>query len=178
MYKAIHHDGYKSLVDVSEYLARHDIVYRRPALKPYEGLPVGDGKMGGLLYHEPNGIAMQVNHTDAIDFAPDGNMQAWSWETEERNTAPVACAVISIQSSLPCFDWVYLQDYEERLCLADGCVHGRAVSPFARLQWKVFAPADSGLMVFQIDAWQTEEAAWSIKADRWPSPNFFIIMNK
>lgn len=173
MYKAIHHDGYKSLVDVSEYLARHDIVYRRPALKPYEGLPVGDGKMGGLLYHEPNGIAMQVNHTDAIDFAPDGNMQAWSWETEERNTAPVACAVISIQSSLPCFDWVYLQDYEERLCLADGCVHGRAVSPFARLQWKVFAPADSGLMVFQIDAWQTEEAAWSIKADRWPSPNFF-----
>ena len=44
MYKAIHHDGYKSLVDVSEYLARHDIVYRRPALKPYEGLPVGDGK--------------------------------------------------------------------------------------------------------------------------------------
>ena len=64
MYKAIHHDGYKSLVDVSEYLARHDIVYRRPALKPYEGLPVGDGKMGGLLYHEPNGIAMQVNHTD------------------------------------------------------------------------------------------------------------------
>ena len=105
MYKAIHHDGYKSLVDVSEYLARHDIVYRRPALKPYEGLPVGDGKMGGLLYHEPNGIAMQVNHTDAIDFAPDGNMQAWSWETEERNTAPVACAVISIQSSLPCFDW-------------------------------------------------------------------------
>ena len=49
MYKAIHHDGYKSLVDVSEYLARHDIVYRRPALKPYEGLPVGDGKMGGLL---------------------------------------------------------------------------------------------------------------------------------
>ena len=118
MYKAIHHDGYKSLVDVSEYLARHDIVYRRPALKPYEGLPVGDGKMGGLLYHEPNGIAIQVNHTDAIDFAPDGNMQAWSWETEERNTAPVACAVISIQSSLPCFDWVYLQDYEERLCLA------------------------------------------------------------
>ena len=87
MYKAIHHDGYKSLVDVSEYLARHDIVYRRPALKPYEGLPVGDGKMGGLLYHEPNGIAIQVNHTDAIDFAPDGNMQAWSWETEERNTA-------------------------------------------------------------------------------------------
>ena len=76
MYKAIHHDGYKSLVDVSEYLARHDIVYRRPALKPYEGLPVGDGKMGGLLYHEPNGIAIQVNHTDAIDFAPGGNMQA------------------------------------------------------------------------------------------------------
>ncbi|MFR6664408.1 MAG: hypothetical protein ACLURG_14610 [Gemmiger sp.] len=80
MYKAIHHDGYKSLVDVSEYLARHDIVYRRPALKPYDCLWATE--KWRLAVSQPNGIAMQVNHTDAIDFAPDGNMQAWSWETE------------------------------------------------------------------------------------------------
>lgn len=173
MYKAIHHDGQTSLVDSSKYLCRHDLVYKRPALKPWEGLPLGDGKMGGLLYHTPNSMTMQVNHTDAIDFAPDENMQAWAWEAEEKNTAPVACGTLCVQSALPCFDWVYLQDYEERLCLADGCVTGRAVTPFSRVHWKTYAAADQGLVVVQVDAWQTEEAAWSIRAERWPSPNFF-----
>ena len=111
MYKAIHHDGRKPLVDIASYLQRHDIVYRRPSLKPFEGLPLGDGRLGGLLSHTANGLAMQVNHTDVIDFGPDGNMQAWAWEAEERNTAPVACGTVAIQSALPCFDWVYIATY-------------------------------------------------------------------
>ena len=35
MYKAIHHDGRKPLVDIASYLQRHDIVYRRPSLEPF-----------------------------------------------------------------------------------------------------------------------------------------------
>ena len=46
MYKAIHHDGRKPLVDIASYLQRHDIVYRRPSLEPFEGLPLGDGRLG------------------------------------------------------------------------------------------------------------------------------------
>lgn len=173
MYKAIHHDGRRSLVDPLRYLQRHDVVYQRPSLKPYEGLPLGDGKLGGLLYHTGRGFTMQVNHTDAIDFAPDGEMQAWAWEAEERNTAPVACGSVSIQSALPCFDWVYMKEYEERLSLADGCVYGKAVTPFSRVEWKAYAANGQGALVFHVDAWQQEDAAWDIVLERWPSPNFF-----
>lgn len=173
MYKAIHHDGRKPLVDIASYLQRHDIVYRRPSLEPFEGLPLGDGRLGGLLSHTANGLAMQVNHTDVIDFGPDGNMQAWAWEAEERNTAPVACGTVAIQSALPCFDWVYLKEYEERLSLADGCVYGRAVTPFSRVEWKAYAANGQGALVFKVDAWQQEPAAWTITLERWPSPNFF-----
>ena len=158
MYKAIHHDGRKPLVDIASYLQRHDIVYRRPSLEPFEGLPLGDGRLGGLLSHTANGLAMQVNHTDVIDFGPDGNMQAWAWEAEERNTAPVACGTVAIQSALPCFDWVYLKEYEERLSLADGCVYGRAVTPFSRVEWKAYAANGQGALVFKVDAWQRHEA--------------------
>lgn len=173
MYQAIHHDGTAPLTDVPRYLARHEVVYGRPALRPYDGLPLGNGHMGGLLYHTAQGLAMQLNHTDAIDFAPDGPLQAWAWEAEEHATAPVACGHVALESDLPCCDWPYLQTYEERLRLADACVEGRAETPFSQVQWRAFASEEADAAVFSVTARQAEPAAWTVKLDRWPSMTFF-----
>ena len=50
MYQAIHYDDHGPMTDPCRYLRRHDLVYRRPALRPYDGVPVGTGDAGGLLY--------------------------------------------------------------------------------------------------------------------------------
>lgn len=173
MYQAIHHDGTVPLIDVPQYLARHEIVYGRPALRPYEGLPLGNGSMGGLLYHMPQGLALQLNHTDAVAFAPDGPLRAWAWEAEERATAPVACGHLAIESDLPCCDWPYLQHYEERLSLASACVTGAAATPFSNVRWRAFVSETPGVAAFELWASQAEPAAWTVKLDRWPSMNFF-----
>lgn len=173
MYKAIHHNGKQALLNVSSYLKRHDIVYKRPALKAYDGLPMGSGSMGGLLFHTFDSVSMQINHTDVIDFVEDGPMKAWAWEAEEKSTAPAALGKLAISCSLPCFDWVYLKEYEERLNLGDGCIEGRAKTPFSMVEWKAYSLEEPEALIFEIKAEFTEEISWNIRAERWPSPVFF-----
>ena len=135
MYQAIHYDDHGPMTDPCRYLRRHDLVYRRPALRPYDGVPVGTGDAGGLLYQTAYGLELTVNHADALDYAPDGAMQAWAWEAEERQTAPVSCGHLSIRSTLPIFDWVYLEAFEQRLILSTASIEGRAKTPFAEASW-------------------------------------------
>lgn len=173
MYKTIHYDGTTSCADVSHYLKKHDIVYRRPVLKAYDGLPIGTGKMGGLLFHTAQSFAMQVNHTDAIDFAEDGRMKAWAWEAEEKSTAPAALGNLEISCSIPCFDWMYLKEYKERLNLGEGCIEGFAETPFSVVKWRVYPVQYPDALIFEISSETDEEIAWEICAQRWPSPVFF-----
>lgn len=173
MYQAIHTDEGKLLTPAAQYLDRHDVVYKRPSLSGSDGLPLGSGRMGGLLYHTDRSLELSLNHTDAWDFGPDGPMKAWAWEAEEKNTAPLSCGMISIRSSMPVFDWMYLEEYEEKLRLGSAAVEGHARTPFSGLDWKVFASRDPEVLVFQIDAVWKEETELEIRMERWPSPNFF-----
>ena len=173
MYQAIHYDDHGPMTDPCRYLRRHDLVYRRPALRPYDGVPVGTGDAGGLLYQTAYGLELTVNHADALDYAPDRAMQAWAWEAEERQTAPVSCGHLSIRSTLPIFDWVYLEAFEQRLILSTASIEGRAKTPFAEASWKLYAPREPDVLVLELEIEQTEEAALEIQIDKWPSPSFF-----
>ena len=173
MYQAIPYDDNGPMTDPCRYLRRHDLVYRRPALRPYDGVPVGTGDAGGLLYQTAYGLELTVNHADALDYAPDGAMQAWAWEAEERQTAPVSCGHLSIRSTLPIFDWVYLEAFEQRLILSTASIEGHAKTPFAEASWKLYAPREPDVLVLELEIEQTEEAALEIQIDKWPSPSFF-----
>src|SRR4029453_18969522 len=93
-------------VDYASYLSKHDIVYLSPALEGYEGFPIGNGDMGGMLWTPSGGLTLTLNKCDAWDdkagFEP-GNQ-----------TDLVSCGVLNIES-LPVFDWIYLQDYQAKL---------------------------------------------------------------
>jgi len=83
MYKSVHFDGKNLSVNHADYLKKHNIVYETPAYRGHDGLPIGNGDMGGMLYHTENSVVFHLNKTDVIDFAPDGNFEAWSWQAEE-----------------------------------------------------------------------------------------------
>ena len=60
--------GQNPLFEVdSAYLSRHDIVYNTPAYEGFEGFPVGNGDLGGMVWNSNNGLEVQINKNDLFD---------------------------------------------------------------------------------------------------------------
>lgn len=51
-------------VDRRAQVARADLVFDRPATRPEEGMPVGNGRMGTLIWTTPSALKMQINRVD------------------------------------------------------------------------------------------------------------------
>ena len=48
----------------SNYLDRHDIVYNTPAYEGFEGFPLGNGDLGGMIWNTNSGYEIQINKND------------------------------------------------------------------------------------------------------------------
>ncbi|GGH10870.1 glycosyl hydrolase family 95 catalytic domain-containing protein [Paenibacillus segetis] len=173
MYNSIYFDGTALQVDRERYLRKHDVIYQSPTYKGYEGLPIGNGDMGGMLFHTPSSIEFVLNKTDVIDFGENGNFKAWAWESEEKNTAPVSCGKISITDGLPSFDWVYLKDYEARLNISEGVATIASQTPFSSYSYKTYAAEEPSVLVMEVEATSLEAVERKITLEKWGSPNFF-----
>src|SRR5690349_23270883 len=51
-------------VNYAGYLSKHDVVYNRPNTDALHGLTVGNGRTGAMVWHENNGLTMQVSGVD------------------------------------------------------------------------------------------------------------------
>jgi hypothetical protein len=51
-------------VDYAGYFSKHDIVYNKANVNPLYGLPVGNGRVGALVWSANNGLTMQVSGVD------------------------------------------------------------------------------------------------------------------
>lgn len=51
-------------VDYSGYLSKHDVVYTTPVGAPSDGITVGNGRVGAMIWNT-NGLTMQVTNVDA-----------------------------------------------------------------------------------------------------------------
>lgn len=51
-------------VDLRRLVSRADIVFDAPASRPEEGLPLGNGRTGSLVWTTPSAIKLQVNRVD------------------------------------------------------------------------------------------------------------------
>ena len=85
----------------STYLTKHDIVYKTPAYEGFEGFPVGNGNMGGMVWNTNNGVEIQINKNDLFDQAND----------EARSTLRGG-ARLNIDLGAPGFEWTYLDDFD------------------------------------------------------------------
>jgi hypothetical protein len=56
----------KAQLDVNwrNLVSRADITYNEPARRSEEGLPVGNGRMGSLVWTEPSALKLQINRVD------------------------------------------------------------------------------------------------------------------
>jgi len=51
-------------VDRRSQVSRADLDYRAPASRPEEGMPVGNGRMGSLIWTTPSALHLQINRVD------------------------------------------------------------------------------------------------------------------
>ena len=60
-------------VDHQKLVARADLTYERPVIRSEEGLPLGNGRMGSLVWTTPSALKLQINRVDvfASDSATD-----------------------------------------------------------------------------------------------------------
>lgn len=173
MYHSVHFGHGQLIGDTLQYLRKHDVVYLSPAYKACDGLPLGNGCFGGMLYHTDRSIRWIQNHTDAIDFGPDGNFQAWSGESEEINTAPVSCGEITVSDGMPSFEWIYLKDYEARLNLSEGLASLQSSTSFSSWKCKAYVAQIPCVSVLQVEACSEQPVERTILLEKWSSPNFF-----
>ncbi len=173
MYKTTRFDGERLRVDPGEYLRRHDTVYLSPAYEGYNGLPLGNGSFGGMLFHSPRSLELPLNHTDLYDYVGDGRFSCWAREAEEKHTAPQACGRLSITDFMPSFDWMYLKKFEQRLNLAQGTVECEAETAFSKIFYKAYAAAEPAVLTIHYRAEYAQETELEIELERWSSPSFF-----
>jgi alpha-L-fucosidase 2 len=51
-------------VDAPAYFSKHDVVYNKPNANPLFGLPIGNGRVGALVWSANSGLTMQVSGVD------------------------------------------------------------------------------------------------------------------
>src|SRR5580698_8412551 len=51
-------------VDYRKLVSRADLVYERPVPRSEEGIPIGNGRMGSLVWTTPGQLRFQINRVD------------------------------------------------------------------------------------------------------------------
>lgn len=159
--------GELTAVDYAGFLSQHDVVYRGPAPYGIDGLPVGNGDLGALVWTPPDHLRLAVNKVDLFDDAPDGPFSSWGDEAEEVSTMLRSACAISIGHGLPSFDRLYLTSFEGRSRLAEAQAEFKAETPFSAVGTEVFVSQQAGVLVVRY--WdETDEALTRrIEVARW-----------
>ena len=134
--------GQNSLFVVdSTYLTKHDIVYKTPAYEGFEGFPVGNGDMGGMVWNTNNGVEIQINKSDLFDQP-----------CEESRSTLRGGARLTIDLGAPGFEWTYLDNFDGRLSLKNAEVGLKAKTPFMESRINTWVAPDKNVWCFQINA--------------------------
>ncbi len=151
-------------VDYKNYLSKHDIVFQTPNYEGYEGLTIGNGDMGGLVWCTRSGIELQINKSDLYDR-----------KKGERVTLRSA-AHLKIDFGIPNFEWLYLTDFEARMSMFDATSSFKTQTAFSKTDIKTWVDANDNVWVIDCNLNTFGEVAsgakMSVNLERWGSRVF------
>jgi hypothetical protein len=153
--------------DMPNYLSRHDVVYLSPPTQGWEGLPLGNGSMGGLIWTSEEGLNFQVNHTDTYETIDCEDIK-------EPWTVLRSCGQLKIQHAVPMHNWLYLNDYEARLEMHSAKSKFIAKTAFGTFETQGYVHAQRPVAIFHHQATYAGDLAQSgaplrILLERWGS---------
>src|SRR4051794_3721720 len=95
-------------------ISRADLIYTRPVARSEEGMPLGNGRMGTLVWTTPSQIRFQINRVDV--YANNSYSNSFF---ERNNDYCGGCAYVGIEFSEPVFAG---SDLRQHLSVYDGAM--------------------------------------------------------
>jgi len=155
-----------------ERVTQHDLVYLSPPVDPMQGIPLGNGDMGALLWCEGSRIIIALNKCDLWDDAPFGRFHNWISSEEDKSTALRHAGRLIIDFGVPLMDPFYLKDFEARLDLASAQARIFASTPFGRLNFSAYVSATENVLVINCETDTSERVSHNVVLERWGSRTF------
>jgi hypothetical protein len=121
-------------------VSRADLIYTQPVARSEEGMPLGNGRMGTLVWTTPSQIRFQINRADVYANSSYSNSFF-----ERHNDYCGGCAYVEIEFSEPVFAG---SDFHQRLAVYDGAMTVEGSGMKAEL----VAWPDQDVMAIQVTA--------------------------
>ena len=119
----------------NNYMTQHEIVYLEPEFDSFNGFPLGNGDLGGMLWFTDEGIILQLNKIDLYDKPVDGRMTLRS------------AGRLKVNLGVPCYSYMHLADFEARLSLQNADLKIKSLTAFADTEITSWIDANSNVWV-------------------------------
>lgn len=118
-------DAASSAVDLRAVIAKSDLIYNKPAPRSEEGIPVGNGRMGTLVWTTPTQLRMQINRPDVYP-----NNSATNSFFERHNDYCGGCGFVDIDCAAFGSEPFPESGFPQRLSVYDGmlAINGQGVA--------------------------------------------------
>lgn len=147
-----------------DYLDRHDIVYLEPEMDSFNGFPLGNGDLGGMLWFTDEGLELQLNKVNLYDRPAHDRMTLRS------------AGRLKIDFGVPCYSYMHLADFEARLSLRQADVDISSSTAFADTRVTSWVDATSNVWIIDCRAGYkaplSSGAVNRISLERWGSRTF------
>jgi alpha-L-fucosidase 2 len=153
-------------------IAQYDLVYQSPPIDPMQGIALGNGEIGVLIWCEDSKIIAVVNKSDLWDDAAFGPFHNWSATEEDYNTTQRHACRIIVDFKLPVFNILYLSDFKARLNLADASLSIESAGPFGKVALKAFVDHATGDLLFDMQSDLNEDIPLDIAMERYGSRTY------
>ena len=141
---------------------KRDVILRQPVEKSDEGLPIGNGRMGTLVWTAPERVEFQVNRADVFAANRGHGLDQAAPMSSGETTADYcgACARVRVALGGEVFCG---EDFEQRLSMVDAevGVFGRAVAV------RCFVSAERDLLVIEVDDRRQASAGLTVELSAW-----------
>lgn len=118
-------------VDFKTAISRGDLNYTYPATRSEEGMPVGNGRMGSLVWTTPSAIKFQINRDDV--FAEDSSSVSFPQQDSDYASG---CGYVDINVVSAGPDVFTASNFNQHLSLYDGVMTAKGAGLSARvLAW-------------------------------------------
>jgi len=118
-------------IDESKLVSRGDLSYDKPASRSEEGMPVGNGRMGSLVWTSPSALKFQINRVDV--FAEDSTTTSFPMADTDYASD---CAYVDVNLVSSGDDVFAGSGFGQKLSLYDGLMRVKGPGLEARvLAW-------------------------------------------
>jgi alpha-L-fucosidase 2 len=118
-------------IDLKTAISRGDLDYTNPAIRSEEGMPVGNGRMGSLVWTTPSALKFQINRDDV--FGEDGSSVSFPQQDSDYASG---CGYVDINVVSAGADVFTAPNFNQHLSIYDGIMTAKGAGLTARaLAW-------------------------------------------